>query len=71
MERGFRLLDPKAPGDWPEFVKVTEVAALIRVSEVTVRALILRGELEGHKVGRAWRVRAESLRILLGVDDRD
>jgi excisionase family DNA binding protein len=62
-------LDPRAPESWPELLKVSEVAELIRVSEPTVRSMIRRGELEGSKTGRSWRVRASSLRKLLGEVD--
>lgn len=38
-----------------------ETAALLRVSEPTVRKKLLSGEIPGRQVGRQWRVRSDAL----------
>lgn len=45
----------------PEYLKVEEVAALLKVQERTVRDWILRGELEAYKIGKEWRIRRDHL----------
>ena len=45
--------------DDPEFLKVEEVAARLKVQERTVRDWILRGELEAYKIGKGWRIRRD------------
>jgi excisionase family DNA binding protein len=45
----------------PEYLKVEEVAARLRVQERTVRDWILRGELEAYKIGKEWRIRRDDL----------
>ena len=45
--------------DDPEFLKVEEVAARLKVQERTVRDWILRGELEAYKIGKEWRIRRD------------
>lgn len=44
-----------------EFLKVEEVAALLKIKEKTVREWIGRGELEAYKIGNQWRVRRDHL----------
>ena len=46
------------PSD-PEFLKVEEVAARLKVKEKTVREWIGRGELEAYKIGKEWRIRSD------------
>jgi excisionase family DNA binding protein len=53
------LADP-APSQL-EFLKVDEVAALLKIKEKTVREWIGRGELEAYKIGKEWRVRRDHL----------
>ena len=45
-------------GDAPEsnFLTVAEVAAMMRVSKMTVYRLVHNGELEAVRVGRSFRV---------------
>ena len=43
----------------PEYLKVEEVAARLKVQERTVRDWILRGELEAYKIGKEWRIRRD------------
>jgi excisionase family DNA binding protein len=43
----------------PEFLKVEEVAARLKVQERTVRDWILRGELRAYKIGKEWRIRRD------------
>ena len=45
--------------DDPEFLKVEEVAARLKVQERTVRDWILRGELQAYKIGKGWRIRRD------------
>ena len=42
-----------------------EAAKLLRVSVATIRRMIIAGDLDGHKVGRQWRIRRESLQKFL------
>ena len=43
----------------PEYLKVEEVAARLKVQERTVRDWILRGELRAYKIGKEWRTRRD------------
>jgi excisionase family DNA binding protein len=43
----------------PEYLKVEEVAARLKVQERTVRDWILRGELQAYKIGKEWRIRRD------------
>ena len=45
--------------DDPEFLKVEEVAARLKVQERTVRDWILRRELQAYKIGKEWRIRRD------------
>lgn len=47
-----------APGDWPEVLGTTQVAALLRVDRHVVLGMIDRGDLEASKFGRQWRIPA-------------
>lgn len=50
----------------PEYMTVAEVAALLRVSKMTVYRLISDGELPARKIGRRTiRIPANSVRRLL------
>jgi excisionase family DNA binding protein len=53
------LTDPHSPP--LEFLKVEEVAALLKIREKTARRWIGRGELEAYKIGKEWRVRRDHL----------
>jgi excisionase family DNA binding protein len=44
-----------------EFLKVEDVAALLKIREKTVREWIARGELEAYKIGKEWRIRRDHL----------
>jgi excisionase family DNA binding protein len=44
-----------------EFLKVDEIAALLKVREKTVREWIGRGELDAYKIGKEWRIRRDHL----------
>jgi excisionase family DNA binding protein len=48
------------------FLTVTEVAAIMRVSKMTVYRLLHSGELPGLRVGRSFRVPAQALEAYLG-----
>ena len=47
---------PDRPLDDVHFLTVAEVAALIRVSKMTVYRLVQHGELPAVQVGRSYRV---------------
>ncbi len=51
--------DPRLPG--VEFVTVAEVAAIMRVSKMTVYRLVHSGELPAIRVGRSFRVPAQAV----------
>jgi excisionase family DNA binding protein len=45
----------------PEYLKVEEVATLLRVHVRTVRDWIQRGEIPAYRVGKEWRIRRDDL----------
>ena len=45
----------------PNLLKFSEVCTILRVSDKTLRAMLLRGDLPAVKVGRQWRIRAIQL----------
>lgn len=47
---------------WPELMTVPEVAAVLRVSKMTVYRLIKNGDLDHRRVGRSFRIMTASLR---------
>lgn len=44
-----------------ELLTVNEVAAMMRVSNMTVYRLIKRGQLDAVRVGRSYRIRRQDL----------
>ena len=42
--------------DEPEYLKVEEVAARLKLKEKTILDWILRGELPAYKLGKEWRI---------------
>lgn len=48
-----------------QFLTVAEVAALMRVSKMTVYRLVHNGELPAVRVGRSFRVHAKAVHELL------
>ncbi|MCK8828140.1 helix-turn-helix domain-containing protein [Natroniella acetigena] len=48
---------------------VKEVAEILKITDVTVRKLLNKGELKGKKVARQWRVTENQLRDYLEGDD--
>ncbi len=53
------------PAETAQFLTVAEVAALMRVSKMTVYRLVHNGELPAVRVGRSFRVRATAVHQLL------
>jgi excisionase family DNA binding protein len=49
------------------FVTVGEVAALLRVSNMTVYRLVQAGDLPAVRVGRSYRIREEDVDRYLGA----
>jgi excisionase family DNA binding protein len=45
----------------PKYLKVEEVATLLRVHVRTVRDWIQRGEIQAYKIGKHWRIRLDDL----------
>jgi excisionase family DNA binding protein len=43
----------------PEYLKVEEVAARLKLKDKTIRDWILRGELPAYKLGKEWRIRRD------------
>jgi excisionase family DNA binding protein len=52
-----------SPGDLsdPKFLTVAEVAAMMRVSKMTVYRLVHGGELPAVRVGRSFRVKEDDV----------
>ena len=46
---------------WARFVTVGEVAALLRVSNMTVYRLVQAGRLPAVRVGRSYRIREDDV----------
>lgn len=53
-----------------QFLKVNELAGLLRVNEKTVRKLIHCGEIRAIKVGREWRITESALRAFTQERER-
>jgi excisionase family DNA binding protein len=47
---------------WPELMTVAEVAAIMRVSKMTVYRLIRDGSIDATRIGRGFRLHAASVR---------
>jgi len=59
--KAWDTMDANKPGDISDstFLTVAEVAAMMRVSKMTVYRLVHGGELPAVRVGRSFRVREE------------
>ncbi len=57
---------PTKPDATREFVSTHELAALLGLSEVTVRSLLRDGAIPAGKVGLRWRVHWPTVRALIG-----
>jgi len=49
-----------------ELLTVAEVSALLRVSKMTIYRMVHAGEIAHVKVGRSFRIPADSVRRILG-----
>ena len=56
---------PEPAAGRTQFLTVAEVAALMRVSKMTVYRLVHNGELPAVRVGRSFRVHAKAVHDLL------
>jgi excisionase family DNA binding protein len=57
------------PSTWPEYLTVPEVAAVLRISKMTVYRMIHRGDFgeEGAtRAGRSFRIDAKALKAYVG-----
>lgn len=63
----WRLEAPMATAPPPQFLTVTEVAEVMRVSKMTVYRLIHAGELPAIRVGRSFRVPTAAVKQLLDI----
>lgn len=57
-------LGPGREGTWgsADFINIKDAAELLAVSEITIRRMVMRGELRGYRVGRRLiRLRIEEL----------
>ena len=54
----------------PELLDVKEVAAYLKLHEVTILSFARQGKLPGFKVGREWRFRADEIRAWLEARGR-
>ena len=59
---------PRMPTTDDRFLTVREVAALMRVSTMTVYRLIKAGDLAATRVGRSYRLRETEIDAYLGRD---
>jgi excisionase family DNA binding protein len=57
--------DSKSAPPWPELMTVSEVAAILRVSKMTVYRLVHTEALDWIKVGRSFRIDSSSVRRML------
>jgi excisionase family DNA binding protein len=64
-EKGGFVMSPNESRS--RFVTVGEVAALLRVSSMTVYRLVQSGQLPAVRVGRSYRIREEDVDRYLGV----
>jgi excisionase family DNA binding protein len=55
----------RRPMEKPTFYTVEELAAMLKVSEQTIRLWIRRGRLQSFKIGRGHRIPAEEVRRLI------
>jgi excisionase family DNA binding protein len=63
-------MTPTPAQDEPEYLKVEEVAARLKLKEKTIRDWILRGELPAYKLGKEWRIQAMEARLVTGEPAR-
>ena len=55
-------MSEQAPRGLPELLDAKQVAAYLKLHEVTVLSFAREGKLPGFKVGREWRFRADAIR---------
>ncbi|MEA2309310.1 MAG: Helix-turn-helix domain [Thermoleophilaceae bacterium] len=49
------------PQDWPALLSTAQVADLLSVGRETIHAMLARGEINGVRVGRRWRIAADDV----------
>lgn len=58
------------PSPPSEFITIPEVAARLRISQMSVRRMIARGELAGVQIGRQWRIPAQAMATMLATVEK-
>jgi excisionase family DNA binding protein len=53
------------PDDYPEILRVADVASLLRAAPRTVQLWAESGKLKAFKVGRGWRFRRDDVGVFL------
>lgn len=48
-----------------ELLKISEVASRLRVSQITIRRMIARGELQAAKIGGGYRIESAEVQKLI------
>ena len=56
-----QVVDNPGEGERPEFLTVSEAAALLRVADQTVRNELAARRLPGKKIGKEWRLSRTAL----------
>jgi excisionase family DNA binding protein len=51
----------------PDFMTVSEVANMLKLSRVTVNRLIHKNELKAHKFGKLYRIQKEEVKRYLDI----
>ena len=50
-----------------ELLKISEVASRLRVSQITIRRMIARGELQAAKIGGGYRIKSEEVQRIVNT----
>jgi excisionase family DNA binding protein len=66
-----RVLARRLPDDKDPFLTVEEIAAVTRVSKMTVYRAIHNGDLDSSRIGRSFRVRESAYRKWLNLPASD
>jgi excisionase family DNA binding protein len=53
----------------PDFMTISEVANMLKLSRITVNRLIHRNELKAHKFGKVYRIQRDEVKRYLDASD--